>query len=113
MQHTMIEHTLQSACFIWHWNARPEERGLLYMNHNNPRDARQGSYLKALGMVKGVADMTYLRPRGETVFIEFKTASGRQSDAQKDWEKKVLSAGCKYYICKSLEHFKEIIGDKA
>ena len=50
------------------------------MNHNNPRNAINGSLLKTMGMVAGVADMTYLHPDG-VKFIEFKVDGGKQSEA--------------------------------
>lgn len=109
-----LEHTLQSACFIWHWNACPEERGLLYMNHNNPRDARQGAYLKAMGLISGVSDMTYIHPDGSGItFIEFKAERGSQSKSQKWWQGVVEKAGCRYIVIKTLEQFKNIFECKA
>lgn len=100
----MTEQQLQVLCFTWHWNARPQERGLLYMNHNNPRDAKHGAQLKVMGMVKGVADMTYLS-KGGPVFLEFKTEKGKQSPAQKDWQALVENAGYRYCVVRSFEEF--------
>jgi hypothetical protein len=34
------------------------------MNYNNPKNAIHGAILKGLGLVAGVADMTYLSPAG-------------------------------------------------
>lgn len=102
----MTEHQLQALCFTWHWNNRPDERGLLYMNHNNPRDARHGASLKVMGLVAGVADMTYIHPDGSGVtFLEFKAERGTQSKSQKWWQSTVEQAGCKYMIVKSFEDF--------
>lgn len=76
------------------------------MNHNNPRDARQGAYLKAMGMISGVADMTYIRPDGSGItYIEFKTERGSQSKSQKWWQEVVEKAGCKYVIVRNFEDF--------
>lgn len=103
---TMTEQQLQAHCFTWHWNNRPDERGLLYMNHNNPRDARHGASLKVMGLVAGVADMTYIHPDGSGVtFLEFKAERGTQSKSQKWWQSAVEQAGCKYMIVKSFEDF--------
>jgi hypothetical protein len=100
----MTEQQLQAHCFTWHWNNCPEERGLLYMNHNNPRDARQGAQLKVMGMISGVADMTYLSKSGP-IFLEFKTATGRQTDRQKWWQSQVENAGYRYCIIRNFEEF--------
>ena len=102
----MTEHQLQALCFTWHWNNRPEERGLLYMNHNNPRDARHGASLKVMGLVAGVADMTYIHPDGSGItFLEFKAERGKQSASQVWWQSTVERANCKYMIIKSFEDF--------
>lgn len=100
----MTEQQLQAHCFTWHWNNRPNERGLLYMNHNNPRDARHGMQLKAMGLVAGVSDMTYLSKSG-VIFLEFKTPDGKQTARQKEWQSTVEQAGYRYTIVRSFEDF--------
>jgi hypothetical protein len=105
----MSESQLQALCFQSHWNAYPEERGLLYMNFNNPQNARHGMHLRSLGLVAGVADMTYLHSDG-VVFLEFKALKGRQSPLQIEWQARVMSVGCKYAIIKSIEEFYKAIG---
>lgn len=104
----MTESQLQALCFAWHWNTYPEERGLLYMNYNNPKNAIQGAHLRALGMIKGIADMTYLSKDG-AIFLEFKTEKGKQSPAQVEWQAKVLTAGYEYKIIRSEQDFKNAI----
>ena len=105
----MTESQLQAHCFQLHWNRYPEERGLLYMNYNNPKNAIQGAYLRALGMIKGVADMTYLGKTG-VVFLEFKTEQGKQSPAQIEWQAKVITAVYEYRIIRSEIDFWNAIG---
>lgn len=100
----MTESKLQAECFKSHWNTYSEERGLLYMNFNNPQDARHGMHLRSLGLVAGVADMTYLSKDGP-VFLEFKALKGRQSQIQVEWQAKVRSIGYKYEIIKTIEDF--------
>ena len=106
----MTELQMQAQCFQWHWNTYPDERGCLYMNYNNAKNQAHGAILKAMGMVSGVADMTYLSARG-AVFIELKTEVGEQSEAQKKWERLVRSRGYAYYVVRSVEEFKELIAD--
>ena len=105
----MSESQLQALCFQSHWNQYPEERGLLYMNFNNPQNARHGIHLRSIGLVAGVADMTYLHSDG-VVFLEFKALKGRQSVLQIEWQAKVLSVGCKYKVIKTIEEFYKAIG---
>ena len=80
------------------------------MNYNNAKNQAHGAILKAMGMVSGVADLTYLSPNG-VVFIELKTETGGQSPAQKEWERRVRERGYPYYVVRSVEDFKSLITD--
>jgi hypothetical protein len=94
---------------MWHWNTRPNERGLLFMVHNSPKNAIDGARLKAMGMVAGVSDMIYLRDGLPPLCIELKLPDGIQSKAQKEWQKVVESVGCEYVIIRSLSEFQDLI----
>lgn len=63
---------------------------------------------KNTGLRSGVSDTIVIFP-GKTVYIEFKTDIGVQSDKQKEFEQVVKQNGQSYYICRSLEQFKSII----
>jgi len=106
----MSEIKLQQQCFLHHWNSKPEERGLLFMNYNNPKNALHGAILKGIGLVAGVADMTYLSPRG-VIFLELKFGDGKQSAAQIEWQRKVEAAGYRYEVVRNFEEFKKIISN--
>lgn len=100
---------LQAQCFQWHWNTFPQERGLLHANNNNSQNAIKGMMNRSIGVVPGVADTEYAAPAGLTVYMEFKTPTGVQSEAQKDFQRKVEARGHKYYIIRSFEQFQQII----
>lgn len=110
---------IQSECFLWHQNifavepqrAYPKdvERMRLFMNYNTPPNKIAGAQLKAQGMVAGVADMSYLLPNGKVAYIEFKTEIGKQSANQLDFQAVCMALQIPYFICRSLEEFKEII----
>lgn len=78
------------------------------MNYNNPKNAIHGAILRGLGLIAGVADMTYLSPSG-VIFIEMKFGDGKQSPAQIDWQRKVEAAGYRYELIKDFESFKALI----
>lgn len=109
MKDKIAEERLQQQIFTWHWNTLPEQRGLLFMVHNNPANAREGAKLKAMGMLAGVSDMIYLSPKGTPMFLELKTAEGRQSAVQKQWQETIENAGYRYCIIRSLDDFKKLI----
>lgn len=64
---------------------------------------------KLTGFKKGVADTHILFPGGHLIFVEFKTATGKQRKEQLDFQLHVESLGFEYYIIRSLEEFKSLI----
>lgn len=58
--------------------------------------------LKAKGMRKGISDLTVIG-NGKIVFLELKTKTGKQSDAQKIFEQRVQLNGFDYLLARSSE----------
>jgi hypothetical protein len=103
----MTEEQLQSECFLWSWNFRPETRGLIRLNLNNAKNGREGAILKGMGLQRGVADhMILISPM---VWLECKLDKGTQSKEQKEFKSIVEKAGHKYHIYRSLEEFKNYV----
>lgn len=63
---------------------------------------------KNTGLRSGVSDTVVVLP-GKTVYVEFKTEIGVQSDKQKEFESVVTNLHHNYYLCRSLEQFQSII----
>lgn len=103
-----IEQILQMNCVTWFNWQYPKLRGLLFMNHNTPRNAIDGVKLKAMGLVAGVADMTFLYD-SKAYFIELKTKTGKQSPKQIEWQKTVSMQRFSYTVVRSLDEFKDLI----
>lgn len=90
------------------------------LKHHNPRllifavpnggsrNVLEAKKLKATGTLRGASDLIVNFP-GKSVYIEVKTSIGVQSDAQKDFQKRVEDLGMDYHIVRSLENFNEII----
>lgn len=106
----MTEEQLQAQIFQWHWNNRPQERGLLFHVNQKARNAIEGAHLKAKGVVPGVSDLIYLKPGGRPLLMELKTETGSQSQVQYDWELRVTDAGYDYVVVRSLEEAIVIFG---
>ena len=51
---------------------------------------------------KGVADMLVIR-HGAPIFLEFKSAKGKQSEDQKEFEKECKEAGAEYHVIRSVD----------
>ncbi len=64
--------------------------------------------LKAEGALAGVADMVILE-KGTCLFVEVKTAKGRQQESQKVFEEKVKSHGMRYVIWRDVEDAVEYV----
>lgn len=88
----------------------PEERGLLFAVHNNAHNRAKGAMNRDIGVVAGVSDMIYLAPNEDPLFIEIKTPEGRQSKAQRIWQKKIELVGYDYYVVRSLEEMAQVCG---
>ena len=108
------ESNIQINCVRWFRLAYPKLRTLLCAIPNGgARDAVTGAILKAEGVVAGVADLILFVPNQQSPYlcIEMKTPKGRQSDAQKEWQKSVESVGAKYVVCRSLDDFMQAVKD--
>lgn len=73
-----------------------------------------GTYLTPYGKpivigIPGEPDLTLFTKTGETIFIEIKTPTGRQSEKQKHFQKVVESYGFRYVILRSAEDAKKLI----
>ena len=58
--------------------------------------------------ISGFPDCTLFKD-GQTIFVEFKSANGLQSDLQKYQQKLLENQGFKYYLVNNLIFFKEIL----
>jgi len=58
--------------------------------------------------VSGFPDCTFFKD-GITIFVEFKSANGLQSELQKYQQKLLENQGFKYYLVNNLIYFKEIL----
>lgn len=102
------EEVLQSKCSLWFWNNYHKHRRMLFHVDNNSFNRIIGANKKALGVVKGVADLILILP-SHVVFIELKTETGTQSDAQIDFQKKVAERNHLYLVIRSFEEFQSFI----
>jgi len=102
------EERIQTKCYVFFHNSYPLLRGLLCCNLNNSRNKIDGARNKAMGIQKGRSDLV-LYWQSKAYHIEMKTPTGEQSPDQITWQKLIESQGFKYYICRSLPEFQELI----
>jgi len=109
-----LEDKLQIACKYWFDCQYPNYALLL---HHSPNEGklmqhdRDGAKRKAMGMRAGFPDFIFLKPNKFYPFlaIELKSAEGRQTQHQKEYQRKVEEAGGKYVIVRSVLAFKHEI----
>lgn len=108
------ESRIQAECYKWFNNnycLKFHDPRLLMFSVPNELAGRnkiatiQG---KAIGLTSGVSDTIIITPK-EVLFIEFKTPTGRQSKAQKEFQKRVNDLNRPYFIIRSFEEFKQLI----
>jgi len=111
------EDRLQMACRYWFDVQYPNFKLLL---HHSPNEGVLGSNSagakrKAMGVRAGFPDFILLcSDHGDYNYlsIELKTAKGKQSPAQKEYERAIYNrGGGKYVIVRSLDEFKAVIDD--
>ena len=68
------------------------------------RQAREAAILKQEGVLAGFADLILIADNS-VLFVEVKTEKGRQSERQKDFQKRVNLLGFEYIIVRSLNDF--------
>lgn len=105
----MSESKLQSQCFQYAWNTYPASRLMLFHVPNGGRRSKiEAMQFKAMGVIPGVADMIFIH-KGKVYAFEFKTDTGTQSPAQKEWERKFIEQGGSYWIVQSFDYFCQLI----
>ena len=110
-----IESHLQQVCLKWARLQFPVCRRLLFSVPNGAHLSQmQAKILKGEGMTAGVADMLFLHPSSDGTYaglaIEFKTAKGRQSDLQKEWQVALEEVGCYFYaVVRSFDDFRKLL----
>lgn len=121
----MSKHTesnLQQACVRYFRTQYPQYSKLLIAIPNHAvlsgdasQRARQWKRLEAEGAVTGAADLMLILPKRNHLlmveammcgcFFELKTATGKQSPAQREFQQQVEAQGYEYVIIKDIESF--------
>lgn len=109
------ESDTQIACVTWfRCQYRRYERLLFSGPNGGFRGKVTAQVMKAEGVVAGVADLILAFPRGgyTMLCIEMKTADGRQSRAQKEWQRDMEDIGrARYVVCRSVDDFIKNVND--
>lgn len=102
---TRDERTIQVECVKWFRETFPNQ---VITVISNEALARNWARYEPMGAVAGVADLL-ISLKNNLFFIEMKNATGKQSQAQKDFEAKCNALGIGYYLCRDLNSLKKAI----
>lgn len=105
----MTEHDIQTQCITWYRSNFPN--GIIFAVPNQGRrTASQMSYFIQEGFTPGAPDLVAMDISGKIIFIEMKTETGRLSKYQIEFQEKCdYIDGDLYFVCRSIEDFKNII----
>lgn len=70
---------------------------------------RGGKFLTPNKEMAGFSDIIILLPIPRALFLELKAENGRQSDNQKEFQKRIEATNHKYYLCRSRGELCEIL----
>lgn len=113
------ESNMQKQCVAWFRAQYPQYAMLLThpINESGKGTRVSGAIHKGEGTVAGVPDLLFFMPakywRGCNMVhglgIEFKTAKGKQSQEQKNFEQMFMAAGYAYEVIRSFEAFRQLV----
>ena len=101
------ESRIQQEIFVWYNNSfcrkdQPDRQIIFHV-------ANEGQHrLASIGVLSGVSDII-CTVSGVWTFIEVKTLTGRLSQSQKDFQRRIEDLGYDYAVVRSLEEFKLLI----
>ena len=108
------ESGIQQACVTWFRYAFP--RYLVFSVPNGgSRNVVEAANLKKEGALAGVSDLIVVADH-KVLFVEMKTARGRQRETQREFQRRVEVLGHRYVVCRSVDDFmraiKEWLGER-
>lgn len=112
----MSENILQAKIYQWFNNNyclnHHEPRCLIFAVPNGgTRNIREAMTFKSTGTLAGVSDLIIVMDK-KVIFVEVKYGKGKQSEGQKDFQKRVEALGFEYWLVYSFEDFQKKIKDK-
>ena len=102
------EDALQIRCKRWLSTALPLEVVWTGIEHAAQLSLRQGAIRKAKGIKRGLPDFLFWHT-GLSIAVELKTATGVQSDPQRDFMERFRAAGGIYAVCRSEQEMERVL----
>ena len=108
----MLESKIQSMIIDYLKILENQGRLFFHRSNNNPVYDPVGKKFRSLakGQKKGFPDIVVLADK-RFIGLEVKSEKGYQTKEQKEIEKSFLKQGCEYYVVRSLDDVKNVLGD--
>lgn len=103
IQQDVFVHAKNNYCLPAH-----DDRGIIFHVPNQRISKSERIKLSAIGVLPGVSDLIFIY-KSKHLYLEVKTATGTQSDKQKEFQARIEANGSHYYIIRSVEDFKEVM----
>lgn len=103
-----IESEIQKSIVVW-FRAHYPRYIIAAIPNGGYRNAREAAIMKSEGVLAGFSDLIVIA-QGKILFVEIKTAKGKQSERQKYFQKSVEALGFPYAVCRSLADFVSVFG---
>jgi len=97
------EQSLHIAAVHFLRHALPEQVVFLHPANGGKRTTREAALFKAMGQLAGASDLLFFMPDGRVHALEFKADSGRLTDMQLEFQRRIEALGCPYAVCRSLD----------
>lgn len=114
-----LESNIQITCVDWFRRLSPwrldddVQRMFFSVPNGGHRNYRTAAIMKAEGVMRGVADILLLVPKGKyhDLCIEMKTPSrsSGQSDYQIEWQQSAEKFGYEYVVCRCFDDFERVV----
>lgn len=110
----LLEHDIQVACFDWvriKQNQNELWKNIAACPNGILKNVAAHIRLTKEGFSAGFPDVMVLLPASgyHGLFIEMKRDGGKQSETQKDWQKRLTAVGYCYRLCYSFKEFEDLI----
>ena len=105
------EDVIQAEIYKWYHNKyctklNNPRHSIFAVPNGGTRSKSEAMKFKATGLVSGVSDLIVVQPN-RVLFVEVKTATGKQQPNQIDFQKRVELLGFEYLIVRNLKDFQE------
>jgi len=85
------------------WTCKRDEIVYYHTPNGGLRQNKEGALLKAMGVLPGVSDLTFIMPGPQVLFLELKSRYGGVTEEQALFARRVTANGCNAAVANSID----------